>query len=214
MSRRAFGRVVGRRTVGFDVVTQVVVGVPAPRRRQGDAGPRGCVNSFFARARPEAPRLLAGLDRQHHGVTSHLDCRQSSKDQDRHAASSESVVRCIDHVLHAVDRCHRRGKARTLAASAETAVDSVLRKYGVDDGNGSSGRESRIGRLKAKSRSGRILIGGEHPRGAVRPDYGQCLRRGGDFVSARLSAARRDESDASQADDAGSQSAYATALSG
>jgi hypothetical protein len=89
-----------------------------------------------------------------------------------------------------------------------------LGKYGVDDCDGGSGRESRIDRLEAKPDSRRILIGGEDPGAAVRRDYGQSLRRGRDFVSARLSAACGDESDASQADEAGSQSAYATALSG
>src|ERR1700682_2019457 len=100
------------------------------------------MNSLFARARPEAPGPLARLDSQHHSVASHLGCRPFSKDHDRHTPTSEGVTRRVDHVLHAVDRSYWRGKARTLAPLAEPAFGGVLRKYGVDDGDWSSNRES------------------------------------------------------------------------
>jgi hypothetical protein len=74
----------------------------------------------------------------------------------------------------------------------------------VDNGGRSSIRQGRVGRLEAQARARRILISGEHPRFPIRPYDRQRFRLGGDLVAARLSAARSDDSDASQTDDADS----------
>jgi len=149
---------------------------------------------------------LPGLDGQHHSVASHLCWHQLSEDYDRHSPPSDRITRRVDHVLHAVCRYGRSGKARTLAPPAECSHSGKLRKAGgVDDGDRSSVRESRVCRLEAQTSARRILIGGEHSRPAVRTDDGQRPGLGGNLVSARLAAARREDSDGNQPDDADSQ---------
>ena len=88
------------------------------------------------------------------------------------------------------------GKHGLLLRAAEPTHGGILREDGVDDRDGRPNGKGRVSRLEAQSRAGGILVRYEHPRRAVWRDDGQRLRRGRDFVGARLpAAAERDEGD-------------------
>jgi len=192
----AVGCVVRRSAVLLDIITEVVVRVPATRRRGRNAGPRRGMNALGTGAGSESPGRFPRLDRQKHRVPSHLGKRDLPKDYDRHASPANRVSRCIYQVFHAVRRCPWRRKARTLAAGAEPTHGRILGEDGVDDRDGRPDGQGRVTGLEAEPRARRILIRYENPRCAVGRDDGQRSRGSRDFLGARLPAAtERDEGD-------------------
>jgi len=183
------GCVVRRSAVLLDIVAEVVVRVPATRRRRRNARPRRGMNAFGTRAGSESPGRFSRLERQEHRVPSHLSERDFSENYDRHAPPPDRVPRSFDRVLHAVTRCPWRGEARTLAAGAKSTHGGILREDRVDDRDGRPNGQRRVSGLEAQSRARGILIRNEHPWASIRRDDGQCSRRGGDFVAAIPAAA-------------------------
>src|SRR4029077_4823195 len=68
----AVGCVVRRGAVLLDIIAEVVVRVPATRRRGRNTSPRRGMKALGTGAGSEPPGRFSGLDRQKHCVPSHL----------------------------------------------------------------------------------------------------------------------------------------------
>src|SRR4029077_11630197 len=190
------GCVVRGSAVLLDIIAEVVVRMPATRRRGRNAGPRRGMNALGTGAGSESPGRFSRLDRQKHCVPSHLCKRDLPKDYDRHASPANRVSRCIYRVFHAVTRCPWRRKARTLATGAEPTRGRILWEDGVDDRDGRPHGQGRVSGLEAEPRARRILIRYENPQCAVWRHDGHRSRRSRDFLGTRLPpATERDEGD-------------------
>jgi hypothetical protein len=167
--------------------------VPPTRRSKRNTRPRCRMNTFRARTCSESPRHSSRLHGEKYRVPPHLSRRNSTQNYYRNTSAPDRVARRLDRVFHAVGRCPRRRKARTLAALPKPTHGGVLRKRRVHDRDGSSGGQCRVSRLEAQSRPRRVLIRDEHPWASVGRDDGQRPRRSGNFVTARLSATAESE---------------------